>query len=232
MSTLNEDEVKHFEALASQWWDVNGAFAPLHRLTPLRLDYIIEHIGAVKGKKILDVGCGGGLLAEPLCRLGAHVTAIDASDESIKAAKSHSGHLGLDIDYQNILIENLKERDFDFILAMEVIEHVNHGDEFIQACANHLKAGGKIILSTINRTALAFITAIIGGEYILRLLPIGTHHFEQFVRPDELSTFCAHADMDIVHQQGVGYNPLRQSFFYTSSLEVNYMMVGQKREKS
>ena len=223
----DQEEIERFSAQADQWWDEDGAFALLHQLNPLRLRYILDQLGQVGGRDILDVGCGGGLLCEPLARQGAHVIGLDASSDAILVAKQHAGELP--IDYRCGTIETVSENNFDAILAMEIVEHLDNVPIFIQSCAKRLNPGGKLILSTINRTPEAFALAIVAAEYILRWLPAGTHHYDKLVKPDEIKTAMRAANMDCDHQIGVIYDPIGQSFHLSSMMRVNYMIVGVKR---
>ena len=230
----DQDEIARFSAQAEKWWDTDGPFAPLHRLNPLRLRYIREGIDQgitkpIEGLRVLDVGCGGGLLAEPMARLGAQVTALDASAATINIARHHAQTQNLDIDYRIGTVDDINSETFDLILNMEVVEHVSHVEKFISACANCLEPEGMMFLSTINRTPEAFFLAIVGGEYILRWLPIGTHHYEKLVKPDELRLALKINGMEISDQTGVIYNPLVQRFHLSDNMRVNYMMRAVKR---
>ncbi len=230
----NQDEIARFSAQAEQWWDHDGPFAPLHRLNPVRLRYIRANAvetpkKSFDGLRVLDVGCGGGLLSEPMARLGAHVVALDASEATINVARHHAQTQELEIDYRVGTIDQIHDESFDLILNMEVVEHVDDVENFISSCAACLKPDGMMILSTINRTPEAFLFAIIGGEYILRWLPIGTHDYQKFVTPDELQRALKNNDLRLAHQTGVFYNPLMQRFDLSKNMRVNYMMCAVKR---
>ena len=198
MTTINKEEIQKFSNLADEWWDVKGKFKPLHMFNPIRIEYISEKIkqyfnldksktNFLEGLKILDIGCGGGLISEPMARLGGKVTGIDASEKNIKIAKIHAQNNDLDIDYQTKSPEQLLVKDkFDVILNLEVVEHVENLDLYLEACKNLLKSQGLMFTATLNRTLTSYIKAIIGAEYILRWLPMGTHDWNKFLKPEEL----------------------------------------------
>lgn len=229
------DEVEKFGQQSAAWWDEAGPFAPLHQLNRVRLEFIVNEVPEWRGKKILDIGCGGGLLAEPMARLGAKVVAIDASAPTIEAAKAHAVKSGLEIDYRCCLLEELGDGansdiagDFDAVFAMEVVEHLPEVAPFITKGAAKLKSGGKFFLSTLNRTPESFLIAIVGAEYILQKLPKGTHAYQKFVTPAELREFLTQADMDKVKTQGAMFNPLTQRFFLSANARVNYFISATK----
>ena len=198
MTTINKEEIQKFSELADEWWDVNGKFKPLHMFNPVRIEYIADEISKfykldpkkknfLKGFDILDIGCGGGLISEPMARLGANVTGIDAAKKNIKIASIHSKKNNLDINYINKSPEQLDEKEkYDIILNLEVVEHVDNLDLYLKSCSNLLKKNGLMFTATINRTFISYIKAIIGAEYILRWLPIGTHDWNKFIKPEEL----------------------------------------------
>lgn len=234
-STINNDEIAKFTAMADEWWDESGKFKTLHQLNPLRIGYIrekaIAHFGLednlvpFKGLKILDIGCGGGLLSEPMSRLGGEVTGIDAGEKNIKIASAHLAKANTKVDYRNITVEELAktEAGFDIILNMEVIEHVDNPQLFLNSCTQLLKPNGIMFIATINRTPKAFFGAIIGAEYIMRLLPRGTHNWKKFLKPSEINKLLEPA-MKLKAMTGVSYNPITEKFKMVDSLDINYMM--------
>jgi 2-polyprenyl-6-hydroxyphenyl methylase/3-demethylubiquinone-9 3-methyltransferase len=236
-STVDPAEIARFAALADDWWDPNGRFKPLHRFNPVRLGFIrdrlVRHFGRdpaaltpFTGLRLLDVGCGGGLIAEPMARLGATVTGIDATDKNIRVAALHAARAGLDIDYRCEAAEDLAARGerFDVVLNLEVVEHVVAVEPFIAACSQLLAPGGAMIVATLNRTAKAWALAIVGAEYILGWLPRGTHRWEKFVRPAELAAALRHNRLDIAELTGVSYDPLAGEWSLSRDLAVNYMV--------
>jgi len=242
-STASAEEVARFTAMAESWWDPHGKFRPLHQINPVRIAYIRDHIAAhfdrdaladepLKGLKLLDIGCGGGLLCEPLSRLGAQVTGIDAGDRNIAIAKLHAEQSDLAIDYRHILPEKMTAEigsDFDIVLNMEVIEHVTDVDMFLKASTSLLKPGGIMFLSTLNRTLKALALAKIGAEYILRWLPIGTHDWKKFVKPSELAHGLRPNGVTITDLAGVIYKPMADEWQLSpTDLDVNYMAVAVK----
>jgi 2-polyprenyl-6-hydroxyphenyl methylase/3-demethylubiquinone-9 3-methyltransferase len=235
-STLDDTEVKRFAALAAEWWDPNGKFRPLHKLGPARLAFIRQEIvrhfaltsGGLRpfeGLSVLDIGCGGGLVSEPVARLGGSVTGIDPAAENIEAARRHASSQGLTIDYRASLVEDLvaEGRTFDCVLCLEVVEHVPDVAAFLATCAKLVRPGGLMILSTINRTLKAYGLAIVGAEYILRWLPVGTHQWERFVTPDELARHAEAAGLAVSAREGLVYNPLTDAWSLSQDLDVNYM---------
>ena len=240
-SSVDPAEVERFSAMAAEWWNPNGKFGVLHKFNPVRLDYIREQVTArlridpnqrepFKGLRFLDIGCGGGLLSEPMARLGADVVAVDPSEKNIKTASVHAAEQGLDIDYRASTAEDLAaagER-FDVILNMEVIEHVADPARFAATCADMLKPGGLMFVATLNRTLKAFGLAIIGAEYVLGWLPKGTHQWEKFITPDELKSWLAAANCPVVELSGVTYSPLSNTWRKAADTAVNYMVVCQK----
>ena len=240
MSTINKDEIKKFSKLADEWWDINGKFKPLHMFNPTRIEYILdvslEYFKIDKNKKIplknlkiLDIGCGGGLISEPMSRLGANVTGIDASSKSIEVAKSHAKKNNLNINYLNAQPENLKlKNEFDIILNLEVVEHVENLDLYLSSCFDLLKPKGIMFTATINRTLTSYIKAIVGAEYILRWLPIGTHDWNKFIKPEELEKKLTDLNFSINNLTGLSFNPLFQEWKRTKNMSVNYILAAEK----
>ena len=242
VNTIDPDEVAKFEAMAAEWWDTEGKFKPLHMLNPCRLDYIVSQIAAefnrdvtmpspFKGLRILDIGCGGGLLCEPMARLGATVIGADAAAGNIPVAQTHAKQSGLKIDYRHTTAEDLAATDeqFDIVLNMEVVEHVADPQEFLTVCQTLLKPGGLMICSTINRNPKSYLMAIIGAEHIMRWLPKGTHEFDKFITPDELVEFITNAGLKNVDRKGFVFNPLKWSWSLSDrDLSVNYVTASVK----
>lgn len=236
-STIDPGEIEKFQAMAAEWWDPNGKFKPLHMLNPCRLDYITAQIGAeydrdltaslpFEGLRILDIGCGGGLLSEPMARLGAEVVGADAAERNIPVARVHAETQGLNIDYRHTTAEALAAsgEKFDVILNMEVVEHVADPQAYLSACFDLLKQGGLMICSTINRNPKSFAMAIVGAEYVMRWLPKGTHEWSKFITPDELYDFLRQAGMEPVDKKGFVFNPITWSWSIShKDLNVNYV---------
>jgi 2-polyprenyl-6-hydroxyphenyl methylase/3-demethylubiquinone-9 3-methyltransferase len=240
-TTVDAAEIDRFAALADAWWDPEGEFRPLHRLNPTRLAYVrdrlIGHFALdprarrpFDGLRVLDVGCGGGLISEPVARLGAAVTGIDAADRNIAVAAAHARESGLSIDYRAATVEDLAKAGerFDAVLALEIIEHVADVELFLDACGTVLKPGGILVLSTLNRTPKAFALAIVGAEYVLRWLPRGTHDWRKFVRPSELAAGLRRAGLALGDLSGMAYNPLNDKWTLGRDLDVNYFAVAVK----
>ncbi len=241
-TTIDPAEIGKFSAMAAEWWDPFGKFKPLHKFNPVRLAYIRDaacaHFGRdasderpLDGLRLLDIGCGGGLVAEPMARLGASVTAIDASEANIKTALAHAGPLDLDIDYRCAAAEDLLaagEGPFDVVLNLEVVEHVADVDLFLNASADLVAPGGMLVMATINRTLKALALAKIGAEYILRWLPAGTHDPRKFVKPDEAVAALSDAGMTVTKDAGVSYNPLMDQWRISEDTDVNYMLTAVK----
>lgn len=237
-SSIDPADVARFSALADTWWDPKGPFAPLHRLNPARLAFIREralaHFGRDGGKRapfeglrLLDVGCGGGLLTEPMARLGFSVTGVDASEENIATARAHAGDLGLAIDYRANTVESLLaagETDFDVILNMEVIEHVADPGAFLRDCARLLARGGLMIVATLNRTAASLALGKIAAEYVLRWVPAGTHDWRKFLKPEEIRDFLAEERLEVEGPFGLTLNPLTGRWTLGDDAKINYMM--------
>lgn len=224
-------EVAKFEALASKWWDTENEFKPLHDINPLRVNYINERAG-LADKKVIDIGCGGGILSEAMSKLGAHVKGIDMGEAPLAVAKLHLEESKLDIDYEKITAEEIAEREagqYDIVTCLEMLEHVPDPASVIQACAKLVKPGGYVFFSTINRNPKAYLFAIIGAEYILNMLPKGTHDYAKFIQPAELNSFARLADLDVQHMTGLTYNPITKHYKLTDKdVSVNYMMYTQK----
>ncbi|HTV37127.1 MAG TPA: bifunctional 2-polyprenyl-6-hydroxyphenol methylase/3-demethylubiquinol 3-O-methyltransferase UbiG [Xanthobacteraceae bacterium] len=239
--TVDEGEVAHFSRLAGQWWDPNGPWATLHRFNPVRLGYIRDraagHFGrdparldSLAGLRILDIGCGGGVLSEPLARLGATVVGADPVESNIAAAKVHAAQAGLSIDYRCTTAEALAEAGeaFDIVLAMEVIEHVADFRLFVEASAALVKPGGLMFVATLNRTIKSFALAIVGAEYILRWIPRGTHQWDKFITPDELEVALEQSGLRVIDEAGVIYNLFADRFQISTDMDANYMVVAEK----
>jgi 2-polyprenyl-6-hydroxyphenyl methylase/3-demethylubiquinone-9 3-methyltransferase len=238
---LDPKEVERFQALAKAWWDPTGKFRPLHQIGPARLtfvrDELTRHFGReagglrpLKDLKVIDVGCGGGLMSEPLARLGAHVTGIDPGEKNVAIARGHAEPQGLAIDYRAATVEELVAagEQYDAVVCLEVVEHVPDVAAFIKACADLVRPGGILVLSTINRTMKAYLLAIVGAEYVLGWLPRGTHQWERFVTPDELSRHVSAAGLAAPRFKGFVYNPLRDEWSLASDTDVNYLASAAK----
>jgi 2-polyprenyl-6-hydroxyphenyl methylase/3-demethylubiquinone-9 3-methyltransferase len=222
---VDPGEISKFEALAARWWDPNKEFKPLHQINPLRLDYIDEH-SPLEGKKVLDVGCGGGILAEAMAAKGATVTGIDLGDAPLSVAKLHAMENELALDYQKISAEDLAQQhpaEFDIITCMELLEHVPDPSSTVVACATMIKPGGTVYFSTINRNPKSWLFAIVGAEYVLNLLPKGTHAYEKFIKPSELHSWCIKAELSVQDLIGMHYNPLSKYYWLAPGVDVNYI---------
>ena len=239
-TTINKEEIQKFSKLAEEWWDVNGKFKPLHMFNPIRIEYITENIkkyfkikkektNYLDGLKILDIGCGGGLISEPMCRLGANVTGIDASKKNINIAKMHSKDNGLKINYINISPENLKNiNEYDVILNLEIVEHVENVNLYIKSCQKLLKKNGLMFTATLNRSFTSYIKAIIGAEYILRWLPIGTHDWNKFIKPEELENYLTKEKFLTLDIKGFKFYPISRKWERSNDLSVNYIVCSKK----
>jgi len=234
MNSINKKEIEKFSNMAAEWWDPEGKFKPLHKFNPIRIKYIKENIikefqlknkkNPLSGINVLDIGCGGGLLSEPMCRLGANVTAIDASNKNITVANLHAKKNNLKINYICSSPEKLKTtKKFDVILNMEIVEHVEDVDFFLKSCANLLKKNGLMFVATINKTLKSYIFAIIGAEYVLRWLPIGTHEWEKFVKPEELKSILIKNNLNLKKIDGMNFNILKDEWDVSKDLSVNYI---------
>ena len=229
----HQAELDKFAALANRWWDRDGPKRALHVLNPVRLDYVKQRVAApgLQGLEVLDVGCGGGLLSEALARAGAQVTAIDLAPELVKVARLHTLESGVQVDYQVKAVEVLaaeRPASFDAITCMEMLEHVPDPAAIITACAQLLRPGGRLFLSTLNRTPAAFALAIVGAEYVARLLPKGTHHYDGFIKPSELAAWLRAAGLQVEDVSGLFYDPLRQRARLSTRTEVNYLACAAK----
>ena len=233
-NTINKKEIEKFSKIAEEWWNPEGKFKPLHKFNPIRISYIKENIintfnlnhknAPLKNIKILDIGCGGGLLSEPMCRLGAKVTAIDASKKNISVAKLHSKKNNLNINYLCTSPEKLKTKDkFDVILNMEIVEHVADVNYFLKTCSKLLKKNGIMFVATLNKTLKSYIFAIVGAEYILRWLPIGTHEWEKFLKPEELISIQKKNDLSVERVDGMKFNLLSDKWSVSNDKSVNYI---------
>jgi len=240
MTTINKEEIQKFSKLADEWWDVNGKFKPLHMFNPIRIEYILDEITKhfkldketklpLNNLNILDIGCGGGLISEPMARLGGNVTGIDAAKKNIKIASLHSKESNLKIRYLENSPEQLKEKEkFDIILNLEIVEHVENVDLYLQSCYGLLKRNGLMFTATINRTLISYIKAIIGAEYVLRWLPIGTHDWNKFVKPEELQKKLTDKKFTTKNIKGLEFNPIFNKWKKSDNLSVNYIICSSK----
>ena len=240
-TTIDADEVARFSAMADEWWDPTGKFRPLHKFNPIRLGYIRDRLCAhfdrdprsltpLDGLTLLDVGCGGGLLSEPLARMGAIVTGIDASEKNIGTARAHAARSDVEIDYRCSTAEDLMAagETFDIVLSLEVVEHVADVDLFLDSCTALVRDGGAMILATLNRTPKAFMFGIVGAEYVMRWLPRGTHDWKKFVRPSELSRGLRRNGVDVLDISGLSFNPLSDEWRVSGDVSVNYILFATK----
>ena len=239
-TTINKEEIQKFSNLANEWWDVNGKFKPLHMFNPIRIEYIVENIkkyfktpknkpNFLDGLNILDIGCGGGLISEPMARLGANVTGIDASEKNINVAKLHAKKSGLKINYLPASPESLNDKEkFDIILNLEIVEHVDNVSLYIKSCSKLLKKNGIMFTATLNRSLTSYIKAIIGAEYILRWLPIGTHDWNKFIKPEELENFLSKEKFATIDIKGLKFNPFLKEWRRSKDLSVNYIITSFK----
>ncbi|MBC3885206.1 bifunctional 2-polyprenyl-6-hydroxyphenol methylase/3-demethylubiquinol 3-O-methyltransferase UbiG [Undibacterium griseum] len=232
MSTLNADpaEIQKFSELAHRWWDPSSEFRPLHEINPLRLEWINQRI-PLHGKKVIDVGCGGGILAESMAKKGATVTGIDLSEKALKVADLHSLESGVNIRYQKISAEEMAQAEpaqFDVVTCMEMLEHVPDPASVIRACAQMVKPGGSVFFSTLNRNPKSYLFAVIGAEYLLQLLPKGTHDYAKFITPAELSQDVRNAGLELQAMKGLSYNPLTKIYSLNNDTSVNYMIACQR----
>lgn len=231
-NSINADtaELNKFGELAHKWWDITSEFKPLHEINPLRLAYI-DDAASLKGKRVLDVGCGGGILSESMAEKGAIVTGIDLGEKALKVAQLHSFESGVEVDYRYISAEALatEEADkYDVVTCLEMLEHVPDPASIINACAKLVKPGGHVFFSTINRNPKAYLFAVLGAEYLLSMLPKGTHDYAKFIKPSELARFAREANLSIIGQIGMSYNPITQHYWLNNDVSVNYMVHTQK----
>ena len=241
-NTIDNNEISKFQAMADEWWDPNGKFKPLHMLNPSRLQYIVDQIAIhfdlnltkkepFKGISLLDIGCGGGLLSEPMARMGAKVIGADAADRNLPIARAHAAQSNLVIDYQHTTVEELVEgtKRFDVILNMEVIEHVANPSSYVNSCSELLKPNGLMICSTINRNVKSYLNAIIGAEYVMRWLPKGTHEWSKFITPDELSILLEDSGLTLVDKKGFSFNKISWTWTISNNdLSINYVTTSMK----
>ena len=224
---VDPNEIRKFDEIASRWWDTNSEFKPLHDINPLRLSYIDQHCSGLKNKKIIDVGCGGGILAESMAMRGALVTGIDMGETPLSVARLHGLETGVEVDYQQITAEEMATQyagKFDVVTCMEMLEHVPSPESVIQACATLVKPGGHVFFSTINRNPKAFMLAVVGAEYVLNMLPKGTHEYAKFIKPSELEAQARKTGLTLKDMTGLTYNPLFQTYKLGHDVDVNYMM--------
>jgi 2-polyprenyl-6-hydroxyphenyl methylase / 3-demethylubiquinone-9 3-methyltransferase len=226
-ANVDQREISKFDALATRWWDPEGEFKPLHQINPLRLGYIETHAGSLQNRQALDIGCGGGLLAEALATRGAVVTGLDMAEAPLAVARLHLKESGLKVDYRQTTAESWAAEhpaQYDIVTCMEMLEHVPDPAAVIQACATLVRPGGQVFFSTINRNLKAFLMAVVGAEYLLRLIPRGTHEYAKFIRPSELAGWARHAGLDLRHSTGVHYDPLSRHYRLGGNVDVNYIL--------
>ena len=232
-STLNADpvELAKFSDLAHRWWDMDGEFRPLHQINPLRLEWI-SHLCPLKGQQVLDVGCGGGILADAMARAGAQVTGVDLATKALRVAQLHALEAQTpNVEYREVSVEALAQQQpgcFDVVTCMEMLEHVPDPASVVRACAALVKPGGWVFFSTLNRSPKSFLLAIVGAEYVLNLLPRGTHEYAKMIRPSELASYCRSADLDLRHTRGMQYNPITRRYWMSADTGVNYLFATQR----
>ncbi|MEI6612104.1 bifunctional 2-polyprenyl-6-hydroxyphenol methylase/3-demethylubiquinol 3-O-methyltransferase UbiG [Polynucleobacter sp.] len=227
---VDQSEIDKFSALAHRWWDPNSEFKPLHAINPLRLNWIKTFVN-LEGKKVVDIGCGGGILAESIAQSGADTTGIDLSEKALKVAELHALEVGTNLTYRAISAEALADEQpaqYDVVTCMEMLEHVPDPASVVRACAKLCKPGGTLFFSTLNRSPKSYLFAIIGAEYILKLLPKGTHEYAKFIKPSELVAFTRHAGLEMLGMKGLSYNPLTQIYSLSDDVDVNYMIAVRK----
>ncbi|MFC3534025.1 bifunctional 2-polyprenyl-6-hydroxyphenol methylase/3-demethylubiquinol 3-O-methyltransferase UbiG [Vogesella facilis] len=226
MSNVDEQELDKFSQIAHKWWDKDSEFKPLHEINPLRLGFI-DDFAAIAGKTVLDVGCGGGILAESMAAKGASVTGIDLAKKSLKVAQLHSLESGVSVSYRCVPVEELAAEapaSFDVVTCMEMLEHVPDPLSVVHACAELVKPGGWVFFSTLNRNAKAYLLAVVGAEYVLNMLPRGTHEYRRFLKPSELARMARGAGLELVQVKGMGYNPLTHIYSLNDDTDVNYLL--------
>jgi 2-polyprenyl-6-hydroxyphenyl methylase/3-demethylubiquinone-9 3-methyltransferase len=228
VSSINADpaELQKFAALAHRWWDPSSEFKPLHDINPLRLNYI-DSIAKLNGKRVVDVGCGGGILSESMAQRGAEVTGIDLGEKALKVAQLHKLESGAKVDYRLVSVEALAAElpeSFDVVTCMEMLEHVPDPEAIVTACARLVKPGGRVFFSTLNRNLKSYLFAVVGAEYVLNMLPKGTHDYRKFIKPSELSAWCRAAGLDVADMTGMSYNPLVKRYSLGSDVSVNYIL--------
>lgn len=230
-ANADQAELAKFSALAARWWDPDSEFKPLHAINPLRLDWIRQSVGTLAGKRVLDVGCGGGILSESMAADGADVTGIDLAEKSLKVARLHGLESGVKVEYRAVAVEDLAAEQpgaYDVVTCMEMLEHVPDPASVVRACSTLVRPGGWVFFSTLNRNAKSFLFAIVGAEYVLRLLPRGTHSYENFIKPSELAAAARAAGLEPVQITGMTYNPITQIYALGSDASVNYLMSTRK----
>lgn len=227
---VDPTELQKFASLAHRWWDPTSEFKPLHEINPLRLDYI-DHIVGLQGKRVIDVGCGGGILSESMALRGANVTGIDLGDKALKVAQLHRLETGVSLDYRLISVEDIAEEQpesYDAVVCMEMLEHVPDPAAVVNACAKLAKPGADIFFSTLNRNPKSYLFAVIGAEYVLNMLPKGTHEYDRFIKPSELASWARAAGLEIIGYKGMSYNPLTQVYSLGADVSVNYILHARK----
>jgi 2-polyprenyl-6-hydroxyphenyl methylase/3-demethylubiquinone-9 3-methyltransferase len=230
MSNVDATEIQKFSELAHRWWDPNSEFKPLHDINPLRLDWVDQH-AKLAGKTVIDVGCGGGILSESMADKGAHVTGIDLGEKALKVARLHLLESGRQVNYRHIAVEEMAAENpatFDVVTCMEMLEHVPQPASVVAACAQLAKPGGWVFLSTLNRNPKSYLFAVLGAEYLLKLLPKGTHDYAKFLQPSELASFARTAGLEVVDLIGMSYNPLTKTYALEQDTSVNYLMACRK----
>jgi 2-polyprenyl-6-hydroxyphenyl methylase/3-demethylubiquinone-9 3-methyltransferase len=231
LANVNLEEIAKFEKVANHWWDLDGDFKPLHQINPLRLQFIIQHMQDLWGKKIIDVGCGGGILTESMAKIGAQVSGIDMGTEPLNVAKLHALETGLTIDYQKITAEEKAlqaPQTFDAVTCMEMLEHVPDPASVVHACSQLVKPGGLVFFSTLNKTLKSYLLAIIAAEKIFKLVPDGTHDHQHFIRPSQLISWASNDDLNCIDTAGIHYNPVTENHKLIASLDVNYILCCKK----
>lgn len=234
VTNVNVDpaEIEKFSALASRWWDPDSEFKPLHAINPLRLDWILSYTGSLAGKQVLDVGCGGGILSESLAQSGADVTGIDLAERSLKIARLHSLESGVPVKYEMVSAEDMADQHparFDVVTCMEMLEHVPDPGSIIRACSKLVKPGGWVFFSTLNRNPKSFLFAIVGAEYVLGLMPKGTHSYEGFIKPSELISSARRSGLDALALKGLEYNPITKHYRLSGDTSVNYLLASRRQ---